>query len=118
MPFPPFLLFSCFMKLEMGIELKPYQLFQTTHNFHFIFCFLFSRPLSYDDSDVNKTAAPELYIADENQNPLYERHYEVNSTLELYCYVNNINIESMSHVVTWSHNEHVLNYDAVRGGVR
>lgn len=27
--------------------------------------------------------APELFIADENQNPLYERHYEVNSTLEV-----------------------------------
>jgi hypothetical protein len=62
--------------------------------------------------------APELYIADENQNPLYERHYEVNSTLELYCYVHNVNVESMSSVVLWIHNDHVLNYDAIRGGIR
>jgi hypothetical protein len=61
-------------------------------------------------------SAPELYIADENQNPLYERHYEVNSTLELYCYVHNI--EMTSSVVLWIHNDHVLNYDAIRGGIR
>lgn len=60
--------------------------------------------------------APELFIADENLNPLYERHYEVNSTLELYCYVRNI--EMTSSVVLWIHNDQVLNYDAVRGGIR
>ncbi|KAG5679583.1 hypothetical protein PVAND_009143 [Polypedilum vanderplanki] len=59
--------------------------------------------------------APELFIADENLNPLYERHYEVNSTLELYCYVRNI--EMTSSVVLWIHNDHVLNYDAIRGGI-
>jgi len=60
--------------------------------------------------------APELFIADENLNPLYERHYEVNSTLELYCYVHNI--EMTSSVVLWIHNDHVLNYDDTRGGIR
>lgn len=64
----------------------------------------------------NMISAPELFIADENQNPLYERHYEVNSTLELYCYVHNI--EMTSSVVLWIHNDHVLNYDAIRGGIR
>jgi hypothetical protein len=64
----------------------------------------------------SRYSAPELYIADENQNPLYERHYEVNSTLELYCYVHNI--EMTSSVVLWIHNDHVLNYDAIRGGIR
>ncbi|CRK97509.1 CLUMA_CG010898, isoform A, partial [Clunio marinus] len=59
--------------------------------------------------------APELFIADESQKPLYERHYEVNSTLELYCYVHNI--EMTSSVVLWIHNDHVLNYDAIRGGI-
>ncbi|XP_070500295.1 uncharacterized protein [Chironomus tepperi] len=59
--------------------------------------------------------APELFIADENLNPLYERHYEVNSTLELYCYVHNI--EMTSSVVLWIHNDLVLNYDATRGGI-
>lgn len=60
--------------------------------------------------------APDLFIADENLNPLYERHYDVNSTLELYCYVRNI--EMTSSVVLWIHNDKVLNYDAVRGGIR
>lgn len=60
--------------------------------------------------------APELLIVDESHMPLYERHYEVNSTLELYCLVHNI--EMTSSVVLWTHNEHVLNYDAIRGGIR
>ncbi|CAO1405030.1 unnamed protein product [Diamesa serratosioi] len=59
--------------------------------------------------------APELLIVDESHMPLYERHYEVNSTLELYCLVHNI--EMTSSVVLWTHNEHVLNYDAIRGGI-
>lgn len=66
-----------------------------------------------------------MSIVDENQNPLYERHYETNSTLELYCIIQNIELkrEDSASVVLWIHsdvyhNDHVLNYDAIRGGIR
>lgn len=55
-------------------------------------------------------------IVDEYGDPLQEKYYEIDSTLQLSCVVRNVAMTSS--VVFWKHSENVLNYDVTRGGVR
>lgn len=60
--------------------------------------------------------APKVMIVDEYGDPLQEKYYEIDSTLQLSCVVRNVAMTSS--VVFWKHSENVLNYDVTRGGVR
>jgi len=60
--------------------------------------------------------APKVMIVDEYGDPLQEKYYEIDSTLQLSCVVRNVAMSSS--VVFWKHSENVLNYDVTRGGVR
>ncbi|XP_023309202.2 putative GPI-anchored protein pfl2 [Lucilia cuprina] len=59
--------------------------------------------------------APKVMIVDEFGDPLQEKYYEQDSTLQLSCVVRNVAMSSS--VVFWKHSEDVLNYDVTRGGV-
>ncbi|KAI9586926.1 hypothetical protein GQX74_002773 [Glossina fuscipes] len=59
--------------------------------------------------------APKVMIVDEFGDPLQEKYYEIDSTLQLSCMVRNVAMSSS--VVFWKHGEDVLNYDVTRGGV-
>ncbi|KAL7732675.1 hypothetical protein ACLKA6_013594 [Drosophila palustris] len=59
--------------------------------------------------------APKVMIVDEYGDPLQEKYYEIDSTLQLSCVVRNVAMSSS--VVFWKHSENVLNYDVTRGGV-
>lgn len=62
------------------------------------------------------SAAPKVMIVDEYGDPLQEKYYEIDSTLQLSCVVRNVAMTSS--VVYWKHSDNVLNYDVTRGGVR
>jgi len=55
-------------------------------------------------------------IVDEVGDPLQEKYYEIDSTLQLSCVVRNVAMTSS--VVYWKHIDSILNYDVTRGGVR
>ncbi|XP_030385684.1 uncharacterized protein LOC115632599 [Scaptodrosophila lebanonensis] len=59
--------------------------------------------------------APKVMIVDEYGDPLQEKYYEIDSTLQLSCVVRNVAMTSS--VVYWKHGEDILNYDVTRGGV-
>lgn len=59
---------------------------------------------------------PKVRIIDETGDPLQDKYYEVDSTLQLSCIIRQVAMKSS--VVFWSHGEKVLNYDTNRGGVR
>ncbi|EDW78854.2 uncharacterized protein Dwil_GK12675 [Drosophila willistoni] len=59
--------------------------------------------------------APKVMIVDEVGDPLQEKYYEIDSTLQLSCVVRNVAMTSS--VVYWKHSDNVLNYDVTRGGV-
>ncbi|XP_037933151.1 uncharacterized protein LOC119667884 [Teleopsis dalmanni] len=59
--------------------------------------------------------APKVMIVDEFGDPLQEKYYEIDSTLQLSCVVRNVAMATS--VVYWKHGEDVLNYDVTRGGV-
>ncbi|XP_017957793.1 uncharacterized protein LOC108652200 [Drosophila navojoa] len=59
--------------------------------------------------------APKVMIVDEYGDPLQEKYYEIDSTLQLSCVVRNVAMTSS--VVYWKHSDNVLNYDVTRGGV-
>ncbi|XP_022219644.2 LOW QUALITY PROTEIN: uncharacterized protein LOC111072225 [Drosophila obscura] len=59
--------------------------------------------------------APKVMIVDEVGDPLQEKYYEIDSTLQLSCVVRNVAMTSS--VVYWKHIDDVLNYDVTRGGV-
>ncbi|XP_017066475.1 uncharacterized protein LOC108104745 [Drosophila eugracilis] len=59
--------------------------------------------------------APKVMIVDEVGDPLQEKYYEIDSTLQLSCVVRNVAMTSS--VVFWKHIDNVLNYDVTRGGV-
>ncbi|XP_059610823.1 uncharacterized protein LOC132257795 isoform X2 [Phlebotomus argentipes] len=58
---------------------------------------------------------PEVVIVDEQSSPLYEKYYEVDSTLELICIVRHVRMTTS--MVHWLHGESLLNYDTNRGGI-
>lgn len=55
-------------------------------------------------------------IVDEYGAPLHEKHYEIDSTLQLHCIVRNVMLRSP--VIFWKHSDEILNYDITRGGIR
>uniref|UniRef100_A0A182YE08 Ig-like domain-containing protein n=1 Tax=Anopheles stephensi TaxID=30069 RepID=A0A182YE08_ANOST len=60
--------------------------------------------------------APEVSIVDEEGAPLYDKYYEVGSTIKLMCKIRHISM--LRSVVYWIHNENILNHDTTRGGIR
>lgn len=61
-------------------------------------------------------AAPEVIIVDEYENPLIDKYYEEDSTIQLVCIVRHISM--VSSAVYWSHSSRMLNFDMIRGGIR
>lgn len=61
-------------------------------------------------------ADPKVLIIDETGQPLQDKYYEVDSTMQLSCIVRHVAMKSSA--VLWSHGDQVLNYDTNRGGVR
>ncbi|XP_052860498.1 uncharacterized protein LOC128267652 [Anopheles cruzii] len=59
--------------------------------------------------------APEVLIVDEEAEPLYDKYYEVGSTIKLMCKIRHISM--LRSVVYWIHNENILNHDTTRGGI-
>ncbi|XP_039965146.1 dual specificity protein kinase splA [Bactrocera tryoni] len=59
--------------------------------------------------------APKVMIVDEFGDPLQEKYYEIDSTLQLSCVVRNVAMATS--VVYWKHGVDVLNYDVTRGGI-
>ncbi|XP_067613772.1 probable serine/threonine-protein kinase DDB_G0267686 [Eurosta solidaginis] len=59
--------------------------------------------------------APKVMIVDEFGDPLQEKYYEIDSTLQLSCVVRNVAMAAS--VVYWKHGDDVLNYDVTRGGI-
>lgn len=60
--------------------------------------------------------APEVLIVDEFDQPLVDKYYEVDSTIELVCIVRHVAM--LSSTVYWMHGNKQLNYDMTRGGIR
>lgn len=53
---------------------------------------------------------------DEFEQPLADKYYEVDSTIELTCIVRHVSM--LSKTVHWLHGKQMLNYDMTRGGIR
>nr|CAD7259950.1 unnamed protein product [Timema shepardi] len=60
--------------------------------------------------------APEVLIVDDQGQPIYEKFYEEDSTIQLDCIVRHVSMTSS--VVNWLHEYNQLNYDTTRGGIR
>lgn len=60
--------------------------------------------------------APEVLIVDEEGEPLYDKYYEVGSTIKLMCRIRHMSM--LRSAVYWIHNENILNHDVQRGGIR
>lgn len=60
--------------------------------------------------------APEVFIVDELEQPLADKHYQVDSTIELVCIVRHVSM--ISSAVYWLHGNRTLNFDMTRGGIR
>ncbi|XP_055535002.1 uncharacterized protein LOC129724286 [Wyeomyia smithii] len=59
--------------------------------------------------------APEILIVDEEGEPLYDKYYEVGSTIKLMCRVRHMSM--LRSAVYWIHNDNILNHDVQRGGI-
>ncbi|XP_039441218.2 uncharacterized protein LOC120421974 [Culex pipiens pallens] len=59
--------------------------------------------------------APEVLIVDEAGEPLYDKYYEVGSTIKLICRIRHMSM--LRSAVYWIHNENILNHDVQRGGI-
>uniref|UniRef100_A0A182JFX2 Ig-like domain-containing protein n=1 Tax=Anopheles atroparvus TaxID=41427 RepID=A0A182JFX2_ANOAO len=64
---------------------------------------------------IHPNTAPEVLIVDEEGGPLYDKYYEVGSTIKLMCKIRHISM--LRSVVYWIHNENILNHDTTRGGI-
>lgn len=67
-------------------------------------------------NSISSHLAPEVFIADEFDQPLVDKYYEVNSTIELVCIVRHVSM--LSSTVYWYHGNQTLNFDMTRGGIR
>jgi len=63
-------------------------------------------------------SAPSVQIVDALGEPLRDKYYEADSTIELLCVVRHIAMQVQYSVVQWLHGNRVLNYDTTRGGIR
>ncbi|XP_055589947.1 uncharacterized protein LOC129742128 [Uranotaenia lowii] len=59
--------------------------------------------------------APEVLIVDEEGQALYDKYYEVGSTIKLLCRIRHMSM--LRSAVYWIHNEAILNHDVQRGGI-
>ncbi|KAK1137859.1 hypothetical protein K0M31_002353 [Melipona bicolor] len=66
----------------------------------------------------NEISAPSVQIVDALGEPLRDKYYEADSTIELLCVVRHIAMQVQYSVVQWLHGNRVLNYDTTRGGIR
>lgn len=77
---------------------------------------------SIDDDNIlislNEISAPSVQIVDALGEPLRDKYYEADSTIELLCVVRHIAMQVQYSVVQWLHGNRVLNYDTTRGGIR
>lgn len=72
--------------------------------------------LNVDCLSFRFIAAPEVFIVDEFEQPLADKYYEVDSTIELVCVVRHVSM--LSSTVYWFHGNQLLNDDMTRGGIR
>lgn len=63
-------------------------------------------------------SAPSVQIVDALGEPLRDKYYEADSTIELLCVVRHMAMQVQYSVVQWLHGNRVLNYDTTRGGIR
>ncbi|XP_033227880.1 hemicentin-1-like, partial [Belonocnema kinseyi] len=61
--------------------------------------------------------APSVQIVDAMGDPLRDKYYEADSTIELLCVVRHIAMQMQYSVVQWLHGNRTLNYDTTRGGI-
>ncbi|XP_031780180.1 titin homolog isoform X1 [Nasonia vitripennis] len=61
--------------------------------------------------------APSVRIIDAMGEPLRDKYYEADSTIELLCVVRHIAMQMQYSVVQWLHGNRTLNYDTTRGGI-
>ncbi|XP_048514540.1 obscurin [Athalia rosae] len=61
--------------------------------------------------------APSVQIVDGMGQPLRDKYYEADSTIELLCVVRHIAMQMQYSVVQWLHGNRTLNYDTTRGGI-
>ncbi|CAL1685294.1 unnamed protein product [Lasius platythorax] len=61
--------------------------------------------------------APSVQIVDALGEPLRDKYYEADSTIELQCVVRHIAMQVQYSVVQWLHGNRILNYDTTRGGI-
>ncbi|XP_055297878.1 uncharacterized protein LOC129566190 [Sitodiplosis mosellana] len=59
--------------------------------------------------------SPEVYIVDEFKQPIVDKYYQVDSTIELMCIVRHVSM--LSSTVNWLHGNKLLNFDMTRGGI-
>ncbi|XP_066603027.1 zwei Ig domain protein zig-8-like isoform X2 [Prorops nasuta] len=61
--------------------------------------------------------APSVQIVDAVGEPLRDKYYEADSTIELSCVVRHIAMQMQYSTVQWLHGNRILNYDTTRGGI-
>ncbi|KAF7997955.1 hypothetical protein HCN44_009353 [Aphidius gifuensis] len=61
--------------------------------------------------------APSVQIVDALGEPLRDKYYEADSTIELLCVVRHMAMQMQYSVVQWLHGNRILNYDTSRGGI-
>ncbi|XP_053594714.1 uncharacterized protein LOC103577870 isoform X2 [Microplitis demolitor] len=61
--------------------------------------------------------APSVQIVDAAGDPLRDKYYEADSTIELLCVVRHMAMQVQYSVVQWLHGNRILNYDTTRGGI-
>ncbi|XP_034943124.1 zwei Ig domain protein zig-8-like isoform X2 [Chelonus insularis] len=61
--------------------------------------------------------APSVQIVDAMGEPLRDKYYEADSTIELLCVVRHMAMQVQYSVVQWLHGNRILNYDTTRGGI-
>lgn len=78
-----------------------------------------NKPINIEHTYFDRNAAgadPKVLIIDETGQPLQDKYYEVDSTMQLSCIVRHVAMRTST--VLWSHGDQVLNYDTQRGGLR
>ncbi|XP_014209913.1 titin homolog isoform X2 [Copidosoma floridanum] len=61
--------------------------------------------------------APSVRVIDGMGEPLRDKYYEADSTIELLCVVRHMAMQMQYSVVQWLHGNRTLNYDTTRGGI-
>ncbi|KAK0075327.1 hypothetical protein PV325_007041, partial [Microctonus aethiopoides] len=70
-----------------------------------------------EEEKKSKIEAPSVQIVDAIGEPLRDKYYEADSTIELLCVVRHMAMQMQYSVVQWLHGNRTLNYDTTRGGI-